>query len=601
MSWIDKFFVGIATVLVSGTPVPQRGGLNLVAGTNVTIAAADNQALNRTDVTISATGGGGGGSVTGTGLFYAAGSVLNGAAVTLSGDVSPSALSAGNLPITVNKAAGGAIVFGSGSTQAITLAANQNSPGLFQATAASDISTISMIIGTQAAFAAATSNRVGGSIALQPGAGATTNGTYGSILAILGVPTGTGSEAYFGVARNGLSLVTCGALSTINHAYGTVFLGNVTPGPTTYAISSDAATQLAINAVGGPINFSQAGTQFLSLSSTSQAFSAGTVVAISHGTTSGATPANFLVQPQTSTNAAANGSTLQIDIGATAGAGTEGTINFTRAGVSYANLGPFQGSPTIGVLWLGLNGVAPSITNFSFAHQPTGGNTYINSTNQFYFSIGGPSSFVGMGMNATGFQLFDGENFDFGGGTGVLSIAVCATNPSSNPTTSNVLYTEVTSLNLRARGVKGAITTIAASGSSGTIAGQAQVYDEAWGTVTTALTATATAFPGYTTTTGQGGSITVTCVSVATATATGIVIGDTAVSTYLVGFKNVGGTVTLSSAGPTLLTGTNQTTAAALTAPVISATVATNVITFKVSNAAISTCRSQIFLGNTAC
>lgn len=51
------------TVQSAGTPQTQRGKLNLIAGSNVTITPADDAGNDRTNVTIAATGGGGGGPV----------------------------------------------------------------------------------------------------------------------------------------------------------------------------------------------------------------------------------------------------------------------------------------------------------------------------------------------------------------------------------------------------------------------------------------------------------------------------------------------------------------------------------------------------------
>jgi hypothetical protein len=48
-------------ILVNGTASAVRAGLNLIAGSNVTITAVDNPGANRTDVTIQAVGSGGGG------------------------------------------------------------------------------------------------------------------------------------------------------------------------------------------------------------------------------------------------------------------------------------------------------------------------------------------------------------------------------------------------------------------------------------------------------------------------------------------------------------------------------------------------------------
>jgi hypothetical protein len=128
---------------------------------------------------------------------------------------------------------------------------------------------------------------------------------------------------------------------------------------------------------------------------------------------------------------------------------------------------------------------------------------------------------------------------------------------------------------------------------TGTLNSQTTRNDCVFGVCETVSSATATAALTYTTASGTGGLITVNLVSRATTTGTGIAVGDTAVATYVVGYKNVGGTVTLSTAGLTLV-GAVQTTAAAMTST-LTATVATNVITINVVNTSLCTVDSEVY------
>jgi hypothetical protein len=59
VSWLDPYFIGVSSVFVNGAAVTKERGLNLIAGSNVTLSFADNPTNARTDVTIAATGGGG--------------------------------------------------------------------------------------------------------------------------------------------------------------------------------------------------------------------------------------------------------------------------------------------------------------------------------------------------------------------------------------------------------------------------------------------------------------------------------------------------------------------------------------------------------------
>lgn len=51
------------TVEIGGTAKTQRSKLNLIAGSNITLSAADNSGANSTDITITSSGGSGGSSV----------------------------------------------------------------------------------------------------------------------------------------------------------------------------------------------------------------------------------------------------------------------------------------------------------------------------------------------------------------------------------------------------------------------------------------------------------------------------------------------------------------------------------------------------------
>lgn len=72
-NWLDQY----TQVFINGTAVTTtRHGLNLIAGTGVTITYVDDPANDSTDITISSTGGGGGTTpnrMTGAGTFVTTG------------------------------------------------------------------------------------------------------------------------------------------------------------------------------------------------------------------------------------------------------------------------------------------------------------------------------------------------------------------------------------------------------------------------------------------------------------------------------------------------------------------------------------------------
>ncbi len=122
---------------------------------------------------------------------------------------------------------------------------------------------------------------------------------------------------------------------------------------------------------------------------------------------------------------------------------------------------------------------------------------------------------------------------------------------------------------------------------------QALRTETKWGSVRTSSSATPTACLTYTTLTATGGWMTIRTVSRATTTGTGIVVSDSCAATYVLAYKNIGGTVTLSTSGITLV-GAGQTTAAAMV-PTLTASVATNVITILVTNTNLCTVDSEVF------
>lgn len=308
---------------------------------------------------------------------------------------------------------------------------------------------------------------------------------------------------------------------------------------------------------------------------------------------SGANPRNLTLAPE-SPNASSSGTapgtpgSVIVPLAAPVSTGNEGAFQITRAGTFVAGIQPLSGSPTF-----------------------TG--IYLASTSQPAFQSNGAT--LGVGLNSTQIQFLPGTALfgalygsgnrgwqfgfpgaaTFGGGDNVIGISVALTDPSSNPSSgSGVLWENVAGTALMHRGSRGAVSGLAPAGSAGTVNSQTQGYMPVIGTCETVSSNTPTAILTFTTTSGTGGYMNLRCISRATTTGTGVGVGDSACSQYVLGFKNVSGTVTLSTAGISLISGSNQTTAAALTAPVLTATVATNVITIKVTNVNLCTIDSQL-------
>lgn len=296
-----------------------------------------------------------------------------------------------------------------------------------------------------------------------------------------------------------------------------------------------------------------------------------------------------------------------VNVAAPVSTGLESGLVVQRAGTNFATLQPRAGQATVASrLWLGpaanaitdLNWAIESQTSLTqFNAGPGNGQIKLQIAASDVVIVSNGTTTIGANGNGHSLALFGGAAL--GGGTGVISIKNAGTIPTTNPALAGILYEALGALTHR--GTLGAINTIAPSGSGLTINSQAQIIDRVIGTCETVSSATATIILNYSTLSGKGGFITMTVVSRATTTGTGIAVGDTACATYTLGYSNVAGTVALSTAGITLGTGTNVTTAAALTAPILTATVATNVITILVSNVALATIDSQLVANLVVC
>lgn len=283
--------------------------------------------------------------------------------------------------------------------------------------------------------------------------------------------------------------------------------------------------------------------------------------------------------------------------------GTDGTLKLFDSGVQFAQIQSLDSNGITG-LWLGQG------SNFASASSA------ILYTSGAELQISAPS--VGLDLEVAGnyflrclaatSQVTIATNYNFGinstsggsygGGVGVLAIANATTAPSSAPTGGGVLC----SLGGDGywAGSAGARTCFASAGSALTVNSQAQMQDKIMGTAETVSSATPTTILQYTTKSGAGGLMTLKVVSRSTTTGTGVAIGDTAASTYVLAYRNISGTVTLSTAGISIV-GTGQTTATALTAPVLTASASGSVITILVTNAALSTVDSEVIADILVC
>ena len=198
-------------------------------------------------------GGGGGGAPSGTGLYYVVGSVMNAAAITLTGDVSQGALSGSSVPLTVTGLQGKALpalsvgylnysgtawqllasippaAITAGVTGQILLSDSGISPtawttvsqdasvALSGAWTNSGLGAGTILITANAGTAqwwngatpllsqATTSGATGANFTIAPQVSTATNGTPGNFVVQLGAPTGSGAQPFFEVTQVGAS------------------------------------------------------------------------------------------------------------------------------------------------------------------------------------------------------------------------------------------------------------------------------------------------------------------------------------------------------------------------------------------------------------
>lgn len=277
--------------------------------------------------------------------------------------------------------------------------------------------------------------------------------------------------------------------------------------------------------------------------------------------------------------------------------GSEGFFSVTRTGGLTASLGVFPGAPTVlSCLWLGP--AVPSPTNFALANEPTNGALILNGIsapsgiNTLAFFLDGATPVFLAGKDTTGGQGFDlgsGGGTTWAGGVGITGLPNATTEPTSNANKTHFWSFPNGAFKVRSSlGYKANLVAVG-SGAQNT---QATFVDTFSSVVRTVSSATPAAFGAYTTQTNTIGWINVRLKSKAATAGVGVAAGDGAFAEYRLGYKNVAGTVTLSTAGITLV-GAVQTTAAALTATLTAAAAGATVV-FSVSNVNLVTVDSQI-------
>lgn len=303
------------------------------------------------------------------------------------------------------------------------------------------------------------------------------------------------------------------------------------------------------------------------------------------------------------------------------GAGATNATNGTPAGLTVSLAAPVNsgltpyfriaqtGGPTLSFGALpnlstlndaGFWGVSPgteSLTNYGWLYSVIGGGFNflaptagtVSSFNFGYLAASTVGMFLGTVSPASGSGInLTGLHTQFGGGAAVAKLENATAEPTSNAST---LFWSFTNGALKWRSANGWTGNLAALG-AGALNSQKPNVDTFSAVVRTVSSATPTAFPAYTTAADTIGWINVRLKSKCQTAASGNVVGDGAFAEYRLGYRNIAGTVTLSTAGITLL-GAVQTTSASLTS-VLTAAAATNTVVFSVTNVATNTVDSLI-------
>jgi hypothetical protein len=350
--------------------------------------------------------------------------------------------------------------------------------------------------------------------------------------------------------------------------------------PVTWAgdlVGSTNTSQTVSGAQNNTIAFSNQGTMTCDSTATSCAWT--------QASTASSTAANSVWTPQQSTQGTnETGGNAVVNLQAPIGTGSEPSFVVERNGTYYGGIQAFPSFPSRANLYLG-PGIVPSTSNQVIESDGVS-LTYFNSPGSLGFILSG-ATFMMLIPNTSGIQFFASLQ-SFGGGTQVLGIANAGTIPTSNPSGGGVFYENAGTLSHR--GPNGAITGFAGSGSSGAVNSQTQTFIQSWGTAETSSAAT-TLVDAVPTASGSGGALEIELVSRAVSAGCGAV-GDTAIAHYYLGYKNVGGTVTLSVTGITLV-GAVQTTNALVTSTMTATASGANVL-LNVVNVATCTVDSQV-------
>jgi hypothetical protein len=627
--------VGAGVVLSFGTNPSTTGLINFP--NNVTVLAARNAAntANLSLVLINSSNQITFGNTT-SGITIQGGSNMG--IATSAGNITLSPGSGGNVQVS------GAASLSLG-TPSVFFPNNTASPTISQSAQLSDVATNNLTITPQAPFASAVTNLVGGNVIFAmpaPVSGANTSklivnqggvnvfqlsGLSGSALLYLGQTTPGASN---------FTMSSSGAVVTVNSSNQLTLSSNAT----FFMIGNTTATQIGFagvtkmemradgiqlgsgtpnrgggvkvvgvdNATTIPTSIPSTGIVIYSNGQAFEQMGSGynfnplvQSPTITHATAlTDVATTDITITPQAPFASAATnvlGGNLNINLSVPVSGTAESLVRVKRGSAMIFGVGGVPGAgSTFSSLYL-----FPAASNFT----PAAGNAVMEVSSAVLY-LGPPTAGVinlraaslgtaGMlSVTGAGVMLCN-EVTGFGGGSAVVGMRNCTVIPTSNPASGVVFYSELTTGHFKNRGSLGAVTTMAPAGSALTINSQKQIVDVQVGTCETVSSATPTTILNYTTTTTTGGFIYLTVVSRATTIGSGIVVGDTSTAVYVLAYKNIAGTVTLGNSGTlTLVSGTNITTATALAAPVLTASVATNVITVQVANVALCTIDSQV-------
>jgi hypothetical protein len=359
----------------------------------------------------------------------------------------------------VTQAQSGAISFS--STGQVACSTGMTNCQFKQATKASDTATNAMSIQAQSAFASATVNpngatltlaggasaggaitTTGGGVVLQGGtSAATVSGTPGSVTALFGAPTGTGSEGQFVVSRAGSPILSMGPYQGGGGStYSGLYLGNAaaTAGQLNYSLLVDNPnTSLLLNVPtsSGTIQFRSASSNTLGKWDATQAAlltapgyglqigalttafggATGGVLGLTNGSaapTAGVSTGsiiqsygnNLSMWAPAATNAAGS---VVLNLGPT-GTGTEPALEITNGGSPVMWL-QRQGAGT-GAIYL-YGGATPTANNMSILAGS--GYTYLNATSNVGQLLGN-ATFLTYGGSGY-YNLFSSTGSAYGG------------------------------------------------------------------------------------------------------------------------------------------------------------------------------------------